>query len=188
MKLPKKYQYLNDVPVLPWVIREGLKLYGTLEWSGDANNPEILDWADEVAKASPSSYTKWAGGWYDKDSIAWCGLFAAVIAVRAKKKIPKNYLRALAWVNFGEEIPETEAGLGDVLTFYRNKGGHVGFYVGEDVTHYHVLGGNQGDQVNIRRIAKSRLYSVNRPLYRNKPSSVKKYHLNASGVVSNNEA
>jgi hypothetical protein len=45
---------------------------------------------------------------------------------------------------------------GAVLVFEREGGGHVGFYVGEDSTHYHVLGGNQGDAVSIVRIARSR--------------------------------
>ena len=35
--------------------------------------------------------------------------------------------------------------LGDILTFKRNGGGHVGLYVGEDKDCYHVLGGNQGN-------------------------------------------
>lgn len=187
MKLPKKYVYLQDL-VLPWVIEQGLKEYGTWEWGKAENNPKILGWADEVAAAAPSNYNKWVGSWYDKDSIPWCGLYAAVIALRAKKEIPNNYLRAMAWANFGKGIDEDNAGLGDVLVFYRNGGGHVGFYVGEDKTHYHILGGNQGDQVNIRRIAKSRIYSVNRPIYNNQPASVKKYWLSADGKVSTNEA
>jgi len=35
--------------------------------------------------------------------------------------------------------------------------GHVGFYAGEDATHYHVLGGNQSDSISITRIRKTRL-------------------------------
>lgn len=43
-----------------------------------------------------------------------------------------------------------------MLVFDRAGGGHVGFYVGEDLTSYHVLGGNQGDRVSIMRLEKSR--------------------------------
>ena len=43
-----------------------------------------------------------------------------------------------------------------MLVFDRAGGGHVGFYVGEDLTSYDVLGGNQGDRVSIMRLEKSR--------------------------------
>lgn len=189
MNLPKQYKWLLELDTpLPWVIEQGLKEYGTWEWAGESNNPKILAWADEVAAAAPTVYNKWVGDWYDKDSIPWCGLYAAVIALRAKKDIPKNYLRALAWADFGIGINSEKAGLGDVLTFTRSGGGHVGFYIGEDDKAYHVLGGNQGDQVNIRRILKSRLYAVNRPIYNNKPASVKKYIIDGKGIISNNES
>jgi hypothetical protein len=51
-----------------------------------------------------------------------------------------------------------------VLVFQRPGGGHVGFYVGEDATAYHVLGGNQGDAVTIARIAKARCVARRWPL------------------------
>ena len=50
-----------------------------------------------------------------------------------------------------------------MLVFERDGGGHVGFYVGEDGTHYHVLGGNQDDAVSIAKIAKSRLVASRWP-------------------------
>lgn len=180
MKLTNKYKWLLQVADLPWVIAEGLKEYGVFEWKGAENNPKILAWADEVGG--------WERNYYTKDSIPWCGLYVAVIAKRAKKEVVKNYLRAMSWANFGKAINPDQAGLGDVLVFSRNGGGHVGFYIAEDKTHYHVLGGNQSDQVNIRRIAKSRLYSVNRPNYRNQPKSVEPLWVAANGIVSNNEA
>jgi hypothetical protein len=53
------------------------------------------------------------------------------------------------------------------LVFWRGsrKGwkGHVGFYHGEDSTHFHVLGGNQSNAVTVSRIAKSRLLSARWP-------------------------
>jgi len=78
--------------------------------------------------------------------------------------------------------------LGDILVFSRKGGGHVGFYVAEDATAYHVLGGNQSDSVSITRIAKSRLYSCQRAAYNITPSSVKKYFMDATGKLSANEA
>ena len=52
------------------------------------------------------------------------------------------------------------------MTFKRPGGGHVGFYVGEDSTAYHVLSGNQFDKVGITRIDKSRLVAIRWPLRR----------------------
>lgn len=179
VKLPRKYKWLESTKELPWVIVQGLKEFGTWEYAKEEDNPKIVGWADEVGSWEKTIYTK--------DSIPWCGLFVAVICKRAKKKVVKNYLRALSWASFGKDIPTDEAGLGDVLTFTRKGGGHVGFYIAEDDTAYHVLGGNQGDQVNIKRIAKSRVYSVNRPKYNNTPKSVKKYFMDAKGVLSDNE-
>jgi hypothetical protein len=79
--------------------------------------------------------------------------------------------------------------LGDILTFKRNGGGHVGFYVGEDKTHYHVLGGNQSNQVNVMRLAKSRLTQARRTAWKvAQPASVRKVYLEAKGTISTNEA
>ena len=52
---------------------------------------------------------------------------------------------------------------GAVLIFERGSGGHAGFAVGQDDTHFFVLGGNQSDAVTIARIAKSRLLGARRP-------------------------
>lgn len=80
--------------------------------------------------------------------------------------------------------------LGDVLVFARGRvSGHVGVYVGEDATAYHVIGGNQGDSVSIKRIARSRLLGARRCPWRvNQPSNVRRVQLAASGAVSANEA
>jgi cell wall-associated NlpC family hydrolase len=79
--------------------------------------------------------------------------------------------------------------LGDVLTFKRNGGGHVGIYVGEDQTHYHVLGGNQNNSVNVARIAKSRLNQARRTAWKiAQPANVRKVHLEPKGVITTNEA
>lgn len=59
-----------------------------------------------------------------------------------------------------------EAGAGRVLVFERAGGGHVGFYVGKDLTSYHVLGGNQGDKVSVVRLEKSRYISRRSPIER----------------------
>ena len=178
--LPKQYAWLNNIGTLPKTIQEGLKLYGTTEASGSSNNPIIMQWAREL-KASKIEVSAFTG-----DVVPWCGLFAAIVALRSGKDVPKYPLSALNWSRFGEKVKK--AGLGDVLVFSRNGGGHVGFYIGEDASYYHVLGGNQSNKVNILRIKKSRLHSIRRPVYNIKPETVKSYQLASVGIVSENEA
>ena len=91
------------------------------------------------------------------------------------------------WANFGVKAPEPA--LGDVLVFSRGSGGHVGLYVGEDATAFHVLGGNQGDSVSIVRILKNRLLAARRPAWRiAQPGNVRPIHLAGAGQLSLNEA
>ena len=176
--IPSQYAYLKD-PSMPRVIREAVALYGVKEVAGDKNNPVILAWADEIGG--------WIGDWYDKDSIPWCGLFVAVCAARAGFPFGQKALSAKEWVRWGQKVDRPS--LGDVLIFNRDGGGHVGFYVGEDDQAYHVLGGNQSDQVNITRIVKTRLWSARRCIWKvEQPASVKPVILKAAGGLSQNEA
>jgi uncharacterized protein (TIGR02594 family) len=175
--LPSRYGWLAREPG-PKMLVAALKLFGTLEKPGSANNPTIVAWAKEVGGEVADVYKA--------DSIPWCGLFMAVVAKRAGKEVPKHPLWALSWSAFGARSPD--ASLGDVLVFTRNGGGHVGLYAGEDKTAFHVLGGNQSDRVCITRVAKARLYAVRRPLYRVQPANVRSIVLEASGALSLNEA
>ncbi len=175
--LPSRYAWLAREPG-PKMIVEALKLFGTMEAPGSANNPIIVAWAEEVGGEVADVYKA--------DSIPWCGLFMAVVAKRAGKELPKHPLWALSWSAFGAKTPAPA--LGDVLVFTRSGGGHVGLYVGEDASAFHVLGGNQSDRVCIARIARARLYAARRPLYRVQPANVRPIHLEATGALSLNEA
>jgi len=172
--LGREYAWLSK-EAGPKMLVEALKLYGTKEKSGDGNNPEILAWAKEAG----------VGG-YNADSIPWCGLFVAICAKRAGKVLPKNPLWARNWGLWGDIAPMAK--LGDVLVFSRNGGGHVGLYVGEDDTAYHVLGGNQGDSVSIVRIAKTRCIAVRHLYSIAAPPNVRRIALTAQGGLSKNEA
>jgi uncharacterized protein (TIGR02594 family) len=161
------------------MITEALKEFGVTEDPGKANDETILGWAKELGDK--------AIGWhYGEDSIPWCGLFVAIVAKRAGKDLPYGPLRAKNWAAFGKSTKTPF--LGDVLVFSRNGGGHVGLYVGEDKECFHVLGGNQSDQVNITRIPKSRLFSARRtPAKSSLPPSAKPYWVNAVGQISSKE-
>lgn len=180
MNLPQHYEWLAAVGPLPRTLQEALALYGTAEVVGKGSNKTIIGWRDELNQAG----IKIAG--FSDDDIAWCGLFAAIVAQRAGKAVPEEPLWARHWVNFG--VSTMHASLGDCLTFVRGQGGHVGWYVAEDATAYHVLGGNQSNQVCITRIPKARLLAVRRPHYNAQPASVKPCHVKATGGLSQNEA
>jgi uncharacterized protein (TIGR02594 family) len=173
--LPMEYRWLEEIQQPPRMVVEALKLYGTLETPGARTNPTILAWAKEVGLTRV----------YTADSIPWCGLFMAVVAKRAGKSWPSTPLWALSWSKFGERAGQPR--LGDVLTFIRPGGGHVGLYIGEDRDAYHVLGGNQSDAVTITRIAKTRLQQARRQ-YKVMPASAQPIVLAGNGALSHNEA
>jgi uncharacterized protein (TIGR02594 family) len=180
MRVPSRYSYILD-RLAPRTIREAAALYGTLEKAGSGNNPVILGWADELEKEIGPYFRQ-----YTADSIPWCGLFVGVVCHRSgwTDQMPKTPLWAKSWAAFGQESPRPS--LGDVMVFTRNGGGHVAFYVGEDSSNWHILGGNQSDQVSIARRPKSGgLFACRRPKWRlAEPLSVKPIMLTASGPVS----
>lgn len=178
MTLPKPYAWLADEPG-PRLMKEMLALHGTVEAKGSRNNPLILKWAKSIG----------LGKVYKADSVAWCGLTVAYAASQAGwDHAPRgNALWARNWAAWGDAADKPM--LGDVLVFVRKGGGHVGIYVAEDATAYHVLGGNQGDAVTIKRIAKNRLLAARRCPWRvNQPGNVRRVIVAASGGLSKNEA
>ncbi|MES2903223.1 MAG: TIGR02594 family protein [Pseudomonadota bacterium] len=176
-RLPPGYEWLSSVQQLPRTISAALPLLGTLELAGSANSPVIMDWANETGLRNV----------YTADKVPWCGLFMALVIKRAGYEIPQGPLWALNWAKFG--VSTGQPGLGDVVSFTRDGGGHVALYVGEDKGHYHILGGNQSDRVSISRIEKKRLHAARRPNFKvAQPASVRPYILTVGGAVSRNEA
>jgi uncharacterized protein (TIGR02594 family) len=170
------YDFLNTEKS-PKILIEAVKLIGTKEVVGKVHNPVIMSWAKDLDLQKI----------YTADEIPWCGLFIAY-AVHSAGLIPiASPLWALSWAKWGTEVEEPM--LGDILTFKRDGGGHVGIYVGEDKTCYHVLGGNQGNAVSVTRILKSRLYDARRTAWKiAQPANVRKVILTSKGAISQNEA
>lgn len=160
----------------PKLLVEAVKLIGTKEGIGNLDNEVVLSWAKELGLKD-----------YIHDSIAWCGLFTAICVKRAELVVVSQPLWARAWAGFGTQ--QTIAMLGDILVFTReNGGGHVGLYVGEDDTCYHVLGGNQGDMVKVARILKIRCIAIRRCTWKIKqPTNIRVIKLSATGEISKNE-
>lgn len=161
----------------PKLLVEAFKLIGIKEVPGQADNIEILKWAEALGLEKT----------YKKDDIPWCGLFVAYVCHKAELDVVDNPLWARNWINFG--TGQKVAMLGDILVFVRNGGGHVGIYIGEDKTAYHVLGGNQSDMVCITRIRKERCIAIRRTAWKiAQPDNVRVIQLEATGAVSVNEA
>lgn len=178
--LPSAYAWLSKEGA-PRILVEALKLYGTRETAGPKSNADILQWAQEIGG--------WIADFYKEDEIPWCGLFIAICALRAGYPFNQKALGAKEWVNWGQQSPGNNPELGDVVIFTRKGGGHVGLYVGEDAEAYHVLGGNQSDEVNIARLSKDRFFAARRTAFRiGPPANIRRVFLNPSGRMSENEA
>lgn len=118
---------------------------GLREIPGAAHNATIKGWLRRL------------GAWWQDDETPWCGVFVGFVMRESGFDVPRYYMRAKAWAEWGANLRTDRLSPGAILVFSREGGGHVGFYVGEDASAYHVLGGNQSNAVTIMRIAKSRL-------------------------------
>lgn len=124
---------------------------GLREVVGPKHNTTILSWLAKL------------GAWWRNDETPWCGVFVAHCMEEAGLPYPKMYMRAKAWSDYGSLLRRDRLAPGAILVFDRTGGGHVGFYVGEDAGHYYVLGGNQGNAVNVMKLGKSRLVASRWP-------------------------
>ena len=146
---------------------------GLKEIPGPRHNQTIIRWLGKLK------------AWWSDDETPWCGVFVAHCMQESWLPFPKFYMRAKAWSDYGSLLRRDRLAPGAILVFDRAGGGHVGFYVGEDAGHYFVLGGNQGNAVNVMKLGKSRLVASRWP--KGEPVIGKPVYLNG-GSVSTNEA
>lgn len=158
---------------MKWLI-EARRHIGVKEVPGKANSPTIQKWLLGLK------------AWWADDATPWCGVFAGHCIKSAGLPLPKHWYRAKDWLNWG--VPLTKPTEGCIVVFERQGGGHVGFVVGKDSAgNLMVLGGNQGDAVNIRPFAMSRVSGYRWP--DSLPPRIGSLPLLASnGELSNNEA
>lgn len=162
-------------PANPVWVTEALRYEGVTEVKGKKHNQTIVNWLVKL------------NAWWKEDETPWCGVFTARIMQVVKLKYPETYMRALAWNDWGVKLDKPA--LGCIVTFTRSGGGHVGFVVGKDKNgNLMVLGGNQGDQVNIKPFATSRVSAYRWPSEMKKPVNYNLPILNSNGKVSTNEA
>lgn len=166
-----------EIPV--W-LKTAQKYLGVSEVDGPKDNPTIMGFAAFLGA--------WIKAFFTSESVPWCGLFMGAVFKECLSTVkrPKNPLSALAWASWGQALPRPTPGA--ILVFKRAGGGHIGLYVGEDRTHYHVLGGNQGNSVSVTRIEKNRRIATRWPPGEDYPACVPLY-LKADGTPESvNEA
>ena len=155
---------------------------GLKEIPGAKHNPTITKWLLDL------------GAWWKDDETPWCGVFVAHVLKKHNRKIPKHWYRALA---FDQNVMTklSKPAYGCVVTFGRKGGGHVGFVVGKDAQgRLLVLGGNQGNEVNIRAFDVSRVVGYYWPIQLEQTigqpdeSRYKLENIKGSFKLSNNEA
>ncbi len=163
-----------------WGLRTARAMKALLAANGRAASvapPGPLPWITE-AKAALGRHEardrSWLMDWLKRDGRSlgdpsknpWCGDFVETCIRMGLPEeqllgaLSSNPYRARHWLLFGQE---TKPVPGAVLIFERGSGGHVGFAIGQDDTHFFVLGGNQSDAVTIARIAKHRLLGTRWP-------------------------
>lgn len=109
------------------------------------------------------------------DATPWCSAFANLVAFLTVMPRSKK-ASARSWLAVGARIALADATPGyDVVILQRGDGpqpgpevldaqGHVGFYAGVQDDRVLVLGGNQGDAVNVSAFPKARILAIQRLL------------------------
>lgn len=125
----------------PWIATAEREI-GQKEVVGSKANPRIME------------YHKASKHWAKDDSgklDAWCGSFVAWVMSQHGYAPPRDAYRALEWAKFGTSLKAPVYGA--ICVKSRSGGGHVAFAVGQsrDGKDYYVLGGNQNDEVNIKK-------------------------------------
>lgn len=176
----QQMKWVFDMKNNPKLVAEALFYFGCEEISGEKSNPLILSWAKKLG----------VEGIYTNDDVAWCALFICYLCKVTGKPMPFtgfDCLRAKSFERWGNNVDVKDIMYGDILVFQRPKGFHVAICIAETKTSYIVLGGNQSNSVTFAEIKKDRLYSARRYYATAPPSSVKKYVVDSSGILSSNE-
>jgi len=138
-------------PVPSWYALASAEI-GQREIAGQGANPRILD------------YYRLAGaGWVKDDAVPWCAAFANAMLALAGIEGTKS-LAARSFLKWGGEVKDPYCGC--IVVFRRGASpwqGHVGFVDRVSDASFWCLGGNQGDGVDIRRFARSRVLGFREP-------------------------
>lgn len=160
----------------PLWLTEARRHLGVAEIPGAKTSPVIASWLHKLR------------AWWIDDETPWCGVFVAACLDSCAISLPKAWMRAKSWMDWG--LPIVKPAVGCVVIFERVGGGHVGFVIGQDEQgRLLVLGGNQGNKVSIAPFMRDRVIGYRWPDAA-APSSFSAALpvLAAAGPVSTNEA
>lgn len=151
---------------------------GAKEIKGSKHNPHIVRWWKSIMSSIRD------------DESAWCAAFVGGVLEECGIESSRSPA-ARSYLNWGVTLAAPAVGC--VAVFWRGSrnswSGHVGFVVGKDAAgNLMVLGGNQGDEVNIRPFSISRVLSYRWPENIAKPSHSSLPLIHSDGKVSVNEA
>ena len=174
---------------LNWVAK-ARTIIGTAEKAGKAENPKIVEmW--QVGFTATNQANRLKEAVWRTENTPWCGGFMAWVMAKSNlaHHIPKSFPLARSWANAGTKL--SKPAYGCVVVFSRGNMGHVGIVVGKDTKgNLMVLGGNQGDAVNIKPFAVSRVLAYRWCGTQSQPAPhrYKLPILRSNGRVSTNEA
>lgn len=147
-----------------------LKHAGLKEIKGKEDNPVIIQMFYDIGYNGHSL----------KDETSWCSLFVCwCCKVAGYQHTGKLYARSFAEFDGVIKIEdEKDVQLGDIVVFWRGSHdgdlipgsniakGHVAFFMNfdQDERYVNVLGGNQGNMVQISKYYKNRVIGYYRPL------------------------
>lgn len=136
---------------LPW-IEKARQYCGLKEVKGSQHNPAIIKMLAGMGKFSNE-----AKAWWRDDETPWCGLFVGYILGLSGRYVVKEWYRAKEWASPLLTKLDRPA-YGSIAVMSRHGGGHVGFVVGINAKgQIMLLGGNQGDMVQISAFDPSRI-------------------------------
>ena len=125
---------------------------GVKETPGKIHNKRILEYHQATTlKASA-------------DEIAWCAAFVCWCLEMSGQKSTRS-AAARSYIKYGKAVKDFPVGA--IVVLQRGEAiwqGHVGFIVGSDKDSILVLGGNQGQEVCLKRFPKSRVLGVRWPI------------------------
>lgn len=138
----------NETTITPPWLTVALRELGTKEYVGIADNPRVVEYHSATTLHATD------------DEVPWCSSFVNWVMKQVGIK-GTGSAAARSWLNWGVPIDKPVYGCVVILT--RTGGGHVGFFIAEEDGITKLLGGNQGDAVNVRNYPTSRVIGYRMP-------------------------
>lgn len=132
-------------------IDEAKKHIGLKEIKGSKHNAQIIMFWKSIKRSGIKD-----------DETPWCAAFVGAM-LESVGIVSTRYESAKSYEKWGVKLDHPAYGC--VVVFTREGGGHVGFVVGQDkLGNLLVLGGNQGDAVNVKAFQRNRVTSYRWPV------------------------